>query len=215
MKRLVSIGNHFDAKWPFEHLFSEVVIINSYNFTDVNLTKDDVLIFGGGEDISPTMYNQKPSRYCGAGEQLSHRDQLEMLMFNNAVKAGAKMIGICRGAQLVCALSGGSLYQHVVGHAGRNHNMVTKDGTVLDVCSVHHQMMNPFATKHELIGWAEEVISQVHLVEGDKNLEVKVEPEIVWFEDTQALGIQYHPEFMDANDEAVKYSVELVKQYLL
>jgi putative glutamine amidotransferase len=216
MKRLVSVGNHFNAKWPFEHLFGSVVVINHGNSTEIKLTENDVVLFGGGEDISPSLYNQKPSRYCGAGKELSMRDQLEKYMFNEAVKANARMLGICRGAQLVCALSGGSLYQHVVGHGGgAGHMMETNDGQVIHVCSVHHQMMNPFGTKHELIGWAQEVISQVHLVEGEKNLEVDVEPEVVWFEETKALGIQYHPEFMSANDDAVKYSVDLVQQYLI
>jgi gamma-glutamyl-gamma-aminobutyrate hydrolase PuuD len=86
---------------------------------------------------------------------------------------------------------------------------------VLSVCSAHHQMMNPFDTKHELIAWATEVLSPVHLIEGEKNLDVKVEPEVVWFPETKALGIQYHPEFMRPEDEAVSYSVELVKKYLL
>jgi putative glutamine amidotransferase len=214
-KRLVSVGNHFNAKWPFEHLFSSVVIVNHNNFNLLKLSKDDVVLFGGGEDISPALYKQKASRYSGATEVPSFRDTLESHLFEKAVASEAKMLGICRGAQLVCALSGGSLYQHVNNHAGRDHNMTTKEGTVLSVCSAHHQMMNPFGTKHELIAWATEVLSPVHLIEGEKNLDVKVEPEVVWFPETKALGIQYHPEFMRPEDEAVSYSVELVKKYLL
>ena len=93
--------------------------------------------------------------------------------------------------------------------------MKTKDNLEIHVCSVHHQMMNPFKTNHELIAWASSVLSDVHLIEGETNIPVEVEPEVVYFKDVNGLAIQYHPEFMSDKSEAVVYSTELVKKYLL
>jgi gamma-glutamyl-gamma-aminobutyrate hydrolase PuuD len=214
MKRLLSMNNHYGAKEPFQDLFDEVIVLNNNSVVDCQFTKDDVLLLGGGEDISPSLYNHKPSRHTHARIELSQRDRVEQYAFNKAKEAGAGILGICRGAQLICAMSGGSLYQHVNNHSG-DHQMTTHEGTVLRVSSVHHQMMNPFTTKHELIGWATDILSNVHIVQGEKNAEVEVEPEIVFFNDTRGLAIQFHPEFMSFKDEAVQYSRELVTKYFL
>lgn len=215
MSRLVSVGNHYGAHEPFEDMFESVVFISPKQVADLKLQQGDVVLFGGGEDITPSFYNQKPIRYCHADGAPSHRDIFELAMFKLAKKYDVPMLGICRGAQLICALSGGSLIQHVTHHAGRGHMMTTKDGKNIHVCSVHHQMMNPFGIKHELIAWATDKLSTVYLVDGDKEEPMNLEPEVVYFPESKALGIQYHPEFMSVKEEAVLYSRELVKSYLL
>lgn len=211
--RLVIVGHYYGAENPFLDMFNEHIHITSGGDIPV-ITSDDVVLFGGGEDIAPAMYGQKPSRFCGKKER-SRRDMLEEHVFKEAVKASAKMLGICRGAQLICALSGGSLVQHVTYHAGNNHMMLTNTDELIEVCSVHHQMMNPFNINHELIGWAKENLSSCYIGEREKNIDIKCEPEIVFFPDVKALGIQYHPEFMSMSDRAVEYARELVQQYLL
>jgi putative glutamine amidotransferase len=207
MSRLIIAGNYYGAHVPFVHLFAESVMLrrgrDSHTFK-----KGDVLLLGGGEDIATQIYGQRNNRYCSASF-ISERDDYEIGLFNQAVSADCHIIGICRGAQLSCALSGGSLYQHVVNH-GIEHLMTTHDGKTMSVSSVHHQMMNPEKTEHKLIGWSTEVRSRVHLVEGDKDIHVEVEPEIVYFTKTKSLAIQYHPEFMDENAQAVEYAQQLV-----
>ena len=215
--RLISLGNHYGAAEPFSHLFEETIVMGKrYEaFDNLNLTNKDVVLFCGGEDISPSLYKQKNSRHTSASKDLSERDRFEAYAMNLAVTKGSKLLGICRGAQLMCAIAGGSLYQHVNNHSGRGHMMKTKDNLEIHVCSVHHQMMNPFKTNHELIAWASSVLSDVHLIEGEKNIPVEVEPEVIYFKDVRGLAIQYHPEFMSDKSEAVVYSTELVKKYLL
>ena len=215
--RLISLGNHYGAAEPFSHLFKETIVMGRrYEaFDNLNLTNKDVVLFCGGEDISPSLYKQKNSRHTSASQDLSERDRFEAHAMNLAITKGSKLLGICRGAQLMCAIAGGSLYQHVNNHSGRGHMMKTKDNLEIHVCSVHHQMMNPFKTNHELIAWASSVLSDVHLIEGEKNIPVEVEPEVIYFKDVRGLAIQYHPEFMSDKSEAVIYSTELVKKYLL
>lgn len=217
MSRLISVGNFYNAHAPFATLFDTCLEVNPSTFLKAGgkLSKGDVVLFGGGADISPAIYNQKASRYSGATDLLSRRDKEEIEFFVEAKSLGIPMLGICRGAQLLCALSGGSLYQHVNHHAGQDHDMTTSEGTVLNVCSVHHQMMNPAGTKHELLAWSREVLSNVHLIEKEENVPVEVEPEVVFFPETKALAIQYHPEFMQTNDPAVEYARELVSKLLL
>lgn len=213
MVKLVTVGTYYGVHEPFSSLFDRVEIAHLERIPP-KINEGDIVLFGGGEDIGSSIYKQKPSKY-GSQYEPSRRDRFEIAMYEDAKAAGAKFLGICRGAQLLCALSGGSLIQHVTHHAGPKHWMRTNDNELINVCSVHHQMMNPFKIKHELIGWSENRLSSCYLIEGDKNIEMEKEPEIVFFPETKALGIQYHPEFMDDADRAVIYAKELVKQYLL
>ncbi len=215
MKRLISVGNAFGAASPFSSLFEKTVVLRRGDILEKPITKDDTVIFCGGEDISPTLYNQKPNRYCGATETLSSRDLWELEMYILAEKAGASMIGICRGAQLMCALNGGSLYQHVTNHSGSNHKMTTNEGETIEVCSVHHQMMNPMNTEHEVLAWATTIISTVHLGEKEKDIPVEIEPEVIYFPKTRGIAIQYHPEFMNGKEKGVQYARDVVSKYLL
>lgn len=214
MTRLVSCNNHYGVATSLSDVFDEVVVISD-NTRDFDFKEGDVVLFGGGEDISPSIYKQEPSRYTSARATLSRRDEFEMQIYNRAVKLNIPMIGICRGAQLICAASGGSLYQHVTGHGGSGHNITTKEGTVLDVCSAHHQMMNPMGTKHDLIAWSTKALSHKYLIEKEKEVKVDVEPEIIYFSDVKGLAIQWHPEFMSPKDDAVIYAKQLIKQLFL
>ena len=219
--KLIALGNCFGAPMYFGDLFDDHIEIPIYDYQRgvegiSNITNHSVVMFGGGEDISPSLYNAKRSDFCHASEQPSIRDTIEKRAFERAQEVGAKVFGICRGAQMVCALSGGTLYQDVTGHAGRDHLIRTVVGAVYKTSSVHHQMMNPTGTKHKLIAWSDEKLSR-HYVVDDKTTkkEVEVEPEIVFFPETNSLGVQGHPEFMPITSSFVRYNSQLIKEYLL
>lgn len=219
--RLIGAGNYFGATRVVGSIFDETIALSNKDYSTFKLKKGDVILFGGGEDISPSLYGQKPIMQTSANEVLSPRDHYEKILFERALEENLATIGICRGAQLICALSKGSLYQHVVGHSTGEHKIKTKEGTVLSVSSAHHQMMNPLGTKHELLAWAcsshdhsDSPISRVHLIEKEKNIAVDKEPEAIYFNDTKGLALQWHPEFMPINSEGVKYSFNLIKELL-
>lgn len=221
MKKLIALGNCFGAPLYFQDLFQDHVEIPIYNYQKgmemINIiTGNSVVMLGGGEDISPSLYNEEASSYTHASNLPSVRDSIEAAAFEKALKVGASIYGICRGAQLACALSGGKLYQDVTGHAGRDHLVRTDKGPVYMSSSVHHQMMNPEGTKFQLIGWANEKLSKHYVVNDDTiKKEVEIEPEIVYFPDTRALAVQGHPEFMPIASQFVRYNSQLIKEYLL
>lgn len=129
-------------------------------------------------------------------------------MFTKAQKAGLLIVGICRGAQLGCALSGGILVQHTTGH-GHSHRITTIDGETFIASSLHHQMMYPFDVEHKLLAWSTRPQSEEYRgisedewkkwprkVYDELKSEDIIEPEIVWFPKTKCLAIQGHPEMM-------------------
>lgn len=201
---------------PFNQVFNAGVMTDAEEIKDGTLI--DALVIWGGEDISPSLYGQRASRSTGAGNILSRRDLAESSACLEAIKRGIPIIGVCRGAQLVCALAGGRLIQHVTGHGG-SHSMTTNDNRTLITSSVHHQMMYPYDVNHELLAWSTTNRSTTYVTEDDKQdegMEDKREAEVVYFPDIKALAIQGHPEFMNnpENDPFVLYCMEMTHKYL-
>lgn len=218
MSRLVMLGSCFSADRVFRQITDEEplhIAIGSYERL-LMIRQTDIVVFGGGEDISPALYNETPLHNSGP-DKPSQRDRFEKTAFFRAQQRGAKMLGICRGAQMLCALNGGKLVQHVNGH-GRDHWMATYDEELLQVTSVHHQMMWPFDLPPEnfkLLGWTPEQVSNVFAFNAKHTIgKVDMEPEIVYFPTTKGLAIQGHPEFAIGSQFA-RYSVELTRKWLL
>jgi len=185
-------------------LFDNVITWNQ----DANY---DAILFEGGSDIHPKIYGAENTD-SGVGNDLSHRDKVEIKAFKDAINKKALIIGICRGAQLACALAGGKLVQHVNRHGGE-HNVTTKTGDVFKVSSVHHQMMYPWDIEHTLLAWSSEKRSDVY--KGYQLDEAKhvVEPEACFFPQIKALAFQWHPEWAASNEE-LDFTISHIKDKL-
>jgi len=183
--------------YPFNFL---PFIDNCINVTEpAELEGDDILLVWGGEDISPALYNEPVNVYGDGAVRPSRRDQIEWHLMVEARAEGIPIIGVCRGAQMLCALEGGSLWQDVSNHGGR-HLVTTYDGKTLETNSLHHQMLrldNIPKDRYELIAWTEtrskvyhHGLNLVHMKkEGD------VDPEFVYFNKIKGFAVQWHPEF--------------------
>lgn len=169
----------------------------------------DLLVFWGGEDISPSLYNERVS---GAYSRSipSPRDKFEMLMFQHALGV-MPMLGICRGAQLITALTGGKLWQHVSNHNG-SHPIVLPDGKKIITNSLHHQMMRP-TEEMEIIAHTEEALSKYKQNEAGTFEVDAPEPEICYHPSAKALLIQGHPEYASASSDLVTVTRDLLKKY--
>lgn len=102
----------------------------------------DLLCFTGGADVNPELYGHAAHPYTGCSTQ---RDAFELSLWGQfRRKAGVSFVGICRGAQFLNVMNGGTLFQHCGGHAiGGTHDALERNGTVTPVTSTHHQMMIP------------------------------------------------------------------------
>lgn len=193
---------------------------------DKKYTRPDLILFTGGADVDPSLYNEPKGSRTGINKK---RDQMESRVFESYF--GTPKIGICRGSQLVTVLSGGKLVQDVTGHAnGSCHNMTTRylapgnlDGNPrrIPTTSTHHQMMFPYNLsnhRYELVAWSTRHLSDQYLNGEDNELELPshfLEPEVVYYRNTNALAIQGHPEFETAPQEFINFSLKLIKNYLL
>jgi putative glutamine amidotransferase len=90
----------------------------------------DIVIFLGGADVSPEFYREEMKWWCGATDLRYDLFQDRILM--SAIEQKVKVLGICRGHQLVNAALGGKLYQDIEIETKHPHNhYVTVDGELV------------------------------------------------------------------------------------
>lgn len=186
-----------------------------------------VVIFGGGTDIDPSIYGEGPGLYNQRPDLI--RDRLEIAIYKWAAKNNVPMIGVCRGAQLLTALHGGKLIQHVTGHGGQDHETITKSQDVITMNSCHHQMMFPWysSKEFEILAHTQRKQSKMYLGSGVEDvfklwnipdlfirLEF-VEPEIVWWPGSKTMCIQGHPEWMPEKSGMVRYINHMLERLVI
>jgi putative glutamine amidotransferase len=133
-----------------------VVVPPSAEGVDRVVAALDGLVLAGGADIDPALYGAE--REPETQDVRPDRDAGERALLASATAAGLPVLGICRGMQLMVAMNGGRLHQHlpsVVGHDGHRpfigghgeHRVTTVPGTLLadllgpatTVPTYHHQ----------------------------------------------------------------------------
>lgn len=158
----------------------------------------DGLLLSGGADLDPARYGQAPD---GSVDVEPDRDALEAAAWSVALERSVPILGLCRGLQAINVFSGGTLLQHVDGHAGAawghgpatTHPLRVEAGSALArlvggdlpliVNSYHHQGIRPADLAVGLVAsaWAES--SAGPLIEGVEAADGRF-----------LLGVQCHPE---------------------
>jgi putative glutamine amidotransferase len=155
----------------------------------------DALVIGGGNDISPEHYGGKLDRHVKADPE---RDQLEIEWIERALEAEIPLLGICRGAQLINVVLGGTLHQDIRPLRTLTHNrpglLPTKqvrlepDSLLARVCgksslrvnSLHHQAID--LPGRGLIVTGRDIDDIVQGVENEHGRSI--------------IGVQWHPEYI-------------------
>ncbi|WP_344792067.1 gamma-glutamyl-gamma-aminobutyrate hydrolase family protein [Gryllotalpicola daejeonensis] len=75
------------------------------------LSRLDGLIIAGGVDVDPARYGQAPHEKTDAPQEL--RDAWDFALLDAAITAEVPFLAICRGAQVLNVLRGGTLHQHL------------------------------------------------------------------------------------------------------
>ena len=204
------IGNG-DSIDPFNQVFH-----NKQDISIKGMQGVDAVIFWGGTDIHPSYYKEKMHIRSQANKEYSSRDIFEWKAMNYCKIHKIPMIGVCRGAQLMTAFVGGKLIQHVTGHQG-SHQIVTSDGELMTSTSSHHQMMYPFDVEHKMLAHTPVSLSSTY-ENGDHkqvlDMNIQVEPEVVYYPQVNGLAIQGHPEWA-VDSRFATYCNEMVIDLLM
>jgi gamma-glutamyl-gamma-aminobutyrate hydrolase PuuD len=179
-------------------------------------TKADLIVLMGGADIASSWYNQQP--HPRTGNPLMEWDNHTANLIEYAWENKIPLIGICRGAQFINAVSGGSMYQHVDGHQG-NHSIVDiSTGQVHTVNSIHHQAMIPHNSAEVVAVTTEVVAINRSLMRGNEvvtTLNTGDEPEVeaLYYHHTKSLCFQAHPEYDSPTGSTRSYFYKLCERF--
>ncbi|MEU1515786.1 gamma-glutamyl-gamma-aminobutyrate hydrolase family protein [Streptomyces sp. NPDC005811] len=150
----------------------------------------DGLVIAGGPDVEPVRYGAE--RDPRTGPPARERDAWELALIDAALAAGVPLLGICRGMQLLNVALGGTLTQHIEGHAEvvgvfGSHPVKPVPGTRYAaavpeesaVPTYHHQAVDRLGRG---------LVASAYAADGTVEA---VEPAA---DDGWVLGVQWHPE---------------------
>lgn len=174
----------------------------------------DIVVFTGGADVTPSLYNEKehPSTFSD-----KYRDRDDINLYNLCYEKGIPMVGVCRGAQFLSVMNGGKLYQDVNKHHGAHLIRTTRDGHILTTSSVHHQMVRPNTSMGmEVLAVAPLSASATSrwLNPTDELPGQMEDVEAFFYRDTLSLGFQGHPEYR-GYEEYTAWCLKMIEHYLV
>jgi putative glutamine amidotransferase len=168
---------------------------------DAIVDRVDALLLSGGGDIHPQEYGEPVRVTLDAVDH--RRDRVERRAVQLAMAYGKRVLGVCRGAQLLAVATGGTLIQdlaleghhghidhhHDRGYATLQHGVKAEVGSLAersldrrsDINSHHHQAIRHVGDVLHATAWADDGV--IEAVEGPG-----------------LLGLQWHPETLIIND---------------
>ncbi|KKN17032.1 hypothetical protein LCGC14_0969810 [marine sediment metagenome] len=200
----------------YERLFKQIgSVTKNINGLIAAPEKISLVLFTGGEDIHPYFYNgEDPRRICMTSFS---RDLYEKKIFDYCKIYKVKMTGICRGFQFLNVMAGGFMYQHIDNHGIAGEHSVYMDhiDASMDVTSTHHQLVGLKENAHSM-AWSEPrratkyigPYGKLEKTAPEKEVEAAIFPKI------NAMGVQYHPEFMKSNALARLHYLTMVKDFI-
>ncbi|QBF29951.1 gamma-glutamyl-gamma-aminobutyrate hydrolase family protein [Thalassococcus sp. S3] len=98
------------------------------NPSDIELGAVDGVVIGGGDDISPTLYDGALTLEARLDPA---RDEMEATLLGAAFDRNLPILGICRGSQMMNIVLGGSLHQNAYGvYRSRKYHTILPRKTV-------------------------------------------------------------------------------------
>lgn len=180
----------------------------------------DGLVMQGGADVSPETYGETAINPEWQGDRV--RDLYEIELFNEFVKQGKPVLGICRGCQLINVALGGTLFQDIATQVSTEiehwcskryennfHDVRILPGSTMAglypglekarINTIHHQSIK--ALGRDL------VVEAVSEVDG-------IVESVRWKGPSYVRGVQWHPEFMDPNNPVLLDGKPILQEFI-
>lgn len=167
----------------------------------------DGIVFTGGGDISPYLYGQgmHPST------SPDYARDLRELSILRRIPTTMPKIGICRGAQLLNVLNGGSLVQDLDNHRSSHMARDLWGGNKeIRVSSMHHQMIVPHDDAWVMMtaGVSTRHSTYNSTIMHEKNEDLDIEA--CFYPATNSYCFQGHPEYTKESEDVFFSHLEMV-----
>ena len=180
---------------------------------DAILSRIDVLLLAGGEDVAPARYGD--TDHPKLGKVNLERDAFEFRILELARKRRLPIVGICRGCQIMNVFFGGTLWQDLpsefpaenVQHRGVTHPISilpdsrlaqTIGATNATVNSRHHQAVKKVAQGFRIVATAPDGVPEAIESAGYPAIGVQFHPENLVCENGDALFLRFFERLMQA-----------------
>lgn len=160
----------------------------------------DGVVIVGGDDVDPRLYGQAPGPFTPMIDP--QRDAFESGLIVAAIDRHLPLLGVCRGAQLLNVVRGGTLHQHLAHGEGESHGSYAYPrahrvhavrtavgsvahalyGETTHVNSFHHQAVDVPGAGVAVTGWAPDGVIEAIELEG-----------------LPVVGVQWHPETFESD----------------
>lgn len=172
---------------------------------DLILERIDGIIFTGGGDIAPEVYQSNPHPLVNAVD--TDRDRIELHLLHRVINRRMPFFGICRGLQVLNVALGGTLFEDILDqYAGAIRHQFSSDHP-RDYLA-HSVQVHRGSRLAEITGREELEVNSLHH-QGIRRLAESLSPvafapdglvEAVELEDYPfGLAVQWHPEWLAAH----------------
>lgn len=167
----------------------------------------DGVLISGGDDIDPSTYQAENTSSKRADPAV---DDFEIAVVTAAREQHKPVLAICRGLQLLNVALGGSLLQEVTSEGGV-HDLITRDHEEMNARR-HVVSFEDDAVLARVYGAAEAKVNTLHhqgvdRLAGGLIVEARTDDGLVeaarYDGDWWALGVQWHPERLDGEHQAI------------
>lgn len=180
----------------------------------------DGLVMQGGADVSPETYGESPINPEWSGDRV--RDLYEIELFQEFVKQGKPVLGICRGCQLINVAFGGTLYQDIATQVpdtmehwcDKRYEHNFHDVKILpdtSLAALYPDM--PLAKINTIHHQAVKDLGKELIVEARSEPDSMVEA-IRWAGPSFVRGVQWHPEFMDPKNTTLLSGRPILDEFI-
>jgi putative glutamine amidotransferase len=165
------------------------------------------LVLPGGSDVEPARYGAEPLAGTQPPDRL--RDEVESALLRAAIERAVPVLAICRGAQLLNVVRGGTLHQHLPDVVRSEAHMRRPD--TMAGCT-HQVAIAPGSRLAELVGAGVRTVVSHHHQGIDRlgdGLEVSARADDGVVEGIElpgeglCLGVQWHPEREESADRLI------------
>ncbi len=160
--------------------FLVVLVPNNSNVIEQYFDEEvDLVVFSGGNNVDPSLYNGKKN----LDDVYPERDKTEKKLFDIAIQQGVKVLGICRGFHAINVFLGGSVSHKVKRHVNQDHKLISNQADLNN--QITNSFHNQAITEYDLVGWGK---VELLATSEDGLIEAVINDERTF------LGIQWHPE---------------------